>query len=433
MTNIPYVFTSQEIKFIKENFNFVDFNLWNSHVFNDLKREIREYLIDLNEQKCFYCKTKLHEGTSLIPIEHIIDKSSYPTYTFEPFNLTISCPACNTCKSTKKVVNRFIHPRNLFYPRDTDDISIVHAYFDNYDQNIRIENGIFFVGLTDKGRKTIEICKLYRCKLAEEKSQELRASIKDNEHLLLSTYVKKKDESLAEELKVQIVKILDEYKLVEYLENIISMVKKERDLSNIMEKVHSKQQIIQLVEQTTLDDLEIIYSLISKSSELELVKKIVVNKKVKTLLKGMLGQGPLNQLDFIMEIKKVLNDKTNPRYKGIIDEIKALFGGSIPDCIDELLEKIIDTGFASRCQSILKLIFQVNRNTTIRDNLVNLSDGLVERLRGELESIKDLSFSDAQINYVLLLRKIIILRSVFQNGDLIHLQKFKSSLMSIVS
>ncbi|MFP3668958.1 hypothetical protein SB717_27860 [Priestia sp. SIMBA_032] len=438
LLNIPYVFTNAEIRLIQENFNFVDFNLWNNSIFKELKRNVREYLIDLNDEKCFYCKTELNLGTSSIPIEHIIDKSNYPKYTFAPLNLTISCSNCNTCKGKTNVVNNFIHPQSIFYPIDTNNVSIVHAYLDHYEQHIRIEDGIFFVGVTDKGKKTIEVCKLYRCKLAEEKSKELRANmlqsmVKDNDYHLVSTLIKTKNQSLSSQIKVQIVQIIEQYKLVEALENILTTVRQERDLTDIVEIIHSKPEIKDLVEQTTLDDLELINSLLSKSSELEVIKKIINNRNIKTLLKNLLGKNPQGSLDFIIELKEVLNNRTNPKYREIVKEISALFEGNIPEFINEIIDQIIDTGVANKSENILNLIFKVNRNTSIRNNLISLSDGLVERLQDELKDINDLNFSDAQINYIHLLQKMLILRSVFQGRNYKYLQSFKKSLMSIVS
>lgn len=130
---------------------------------NDLKyhrMDIADYLYYINEGKCFYCKCEINKNSSKEHIEHIIDKSDYDQFTYQPKNLTLACENCNTTKSIKSVLNRDINSDCSYddYPLNSNDYKIIHAYIDIYEECIK--PGIIYEPIDNKrkGENTILMC-----------------------------------------------------------------------------------------------------------------------------------------------------------------------------------------------------------------------------------------------------------------------------------
>ncbi|OOR18833.1 HNH endonuclease [Bacillus cereus] len=145
---------------------------WDEQNLQYLKNKIKDHLIRgaRNGGYCYYCQSPVNSGTTPGDIEHIIHKSKYKLFAYEPMNLTLACDRCNTAKSNKDVlVTNLSNPYTEDdYPRDTSAFKIVHAHIDQYEQCIEIKDHIFFIGIDDanKGKRTIEICNLTRLDLA---------------------------------------------------------------------------------------------------------------------------------------------------------------------------------------------------------------------------------------------------------------------------
>ncbi len=162
---IPYKFTLAEKKIITSNFSsHLD---WEKVIFDALKIKIRDNLRPKQNNKCCYCKRELGYDIKEVDIEHIIPKSEYSDFTFEPKNLALSCPACNTKKGEKKILNRKI----VRYPVHSKNCTINHAHYDDYSKNILIHDGCVFEALTTKGSHTITVCELFRLKIVENKAK----------------------------------------------------------------------------------------------------------------------------------------------------------------------------------------------------------------------------------------------------------------------
>ncbi|NOQ27268.1 MAG: hypothetical protein GQ564_18050 [Bacteroidales bacterium] len=154
--NKPYEFLDDENVIIANNFN--THHDWTKTVFNQIKVNIITHLRNEQENKCCYCKSELGFDIKEMDIEHIIPKSEYESFTFHNKNLALSCPACNTKKSTKSVLNK----KCSCYPRSGNAFVIVHAHYDNYSTNIFIKDECVYVPRTSKGSDTIKYCELYR-------------------------------------------------------------------------------------------------------------------------------------------------------------------------------------------------------------------------------------------------------------------------------
>src|SRR5690606_19612567 len=95
----PYRFTAGESTIIANNLS--THTDWTKVVFNLIKENIIAHLRIQQDNTCCYCKYQLGFDIKQVDIEHIIPKSEYGQFTFESQNLALSCPACNTKKSTK--------------------------------------------------------------------------------------------------------------------------------------------------------------------------------------------------------------------------------------------------------------------------------------------------------------------------------------------
>lgn len=162
---VPYNYTVLEKEKIKNNFkNHSD---WSKVIFANIKENIINHLRIEQENTCCYCKFPLGFDIKQVDIEHIVPKSEYEQFTFEPKNLALSCPACNTKKSIKPVLKKSI----VKYPTNGLNFIIVHAHFDNYSDHIEIIDNCVFVAKTSKGSETITYCELFRLSAVEERTK----------------------------------------------------------------------------------------------------------------------------------------------------------------------------------------------------------------------------------------------------------------------
>lgn len=124
------------------------------------RMDIADYLYYINKGQCFYCKMEIDKNITNEHIEHIIDKGDYDQFTYQPKNLTLSCPNCNTAKSTTSVLDNPISTSCNYdeYPYESESYTIVHAYLDEYEQYIK--PGIVYEPIDgkEKGIQTIKIC-----------------------------------------------------------------------------------------------------------------------------------------------------------------------------------------------------------------------------------------------------------------------------------
>uniref|UniRef100_A6VY93 Uncharacterized protein n=1 Tax=Marinomonas sp. (strain MWYL1) TaxID=400668 RepID=A6VY93_MARMS len=162
MIENPIVFTEEQLELIEEIKNNADFssNTWScDQVTNILKPVIREHYTAVQNATCPYCQMRLNSTNGRVwDVEHIIPKATVESFMFEPLNLCVSCVDCNNAKSNKKITDSTARKR---YPRT--GYFFVHPHFDNYHDNIHVvREGLFYFPKTDKGEKTIYICKLCR-------------------------------------------------------------------------------------------------------------------------------------------------------------------------------------------------------------------------------------------------------------------------------
>lgn len=163
--NDCYSFTKIEQKTIKDlmdqGFNYRD---WGCDDLQEIRSNIRRFYRDVQRGLCPYCMKaiSLHAAGNA-HVEHILPKSLFQSFIFEPKNLCVICADCNTAKNNGNAINDdemdTCNGAAQTYPRSTKRFKIVHPHIDEYSEHI-VRTGIFYVDKTPKGHFTIGICKL---------------------------------------------------------------------------------------------------------------------------------------------------------------------------------------------------------------------------------------------------------------------------------
>lgn len=99
----------------------------------DLREKIRKFLETEQEGRCVFCEMALaRKGKH---IEHFVARHIINEYAYEPMNLFLSCPSCNSraIKNDKGIIvepgNNKVYEMNVFL--------VVHPYLHNPDDHIK--------------------------------------------------------------------------------------------------------------------------------------------------------------------------------------------------------------------------------------------------------------------------------------------------------
>lgn len=138
---------------------------WSDECYTVVRKEIKDHYKAVQKNQCPYCRQYFESNHNrLWDGEHILSKSKFPEYLFEPKNLCVSCIECNQDKSDKKVTVSDVYKS---FPDKSNNYLIVHPHFDLYRDHIQVKvsgNIRFYkpVGGSKKGKNTIEMFRLYR-------------------------------------------------------------------------------------------------------------------------------------------------------------------------------------------------------------------------------------------------------------------------------
>jgi len=102
------------------------------------RKYIREHYMKAQNYRCAYCRIDKKEAHGMVwDVEHILPKSLYPAFLFEPNNLSLVCKDCNTAKGDVEVLRK-PNKRLKNIPCDQQDYLIVHPHFDTYSDHFEI-------------------------------------------------------------------------------------------------------------------------------------------------------------------------------------------------------------------------------------------------------------------------------------------------------
>ncbi|EJN22621.1 HNH endonuclease [Pseudomonas sp. GM79] len=137
---------------------------WGDDDLEELRREIRNFYRREQKLTCAYCKEEIGViAAANAPIEHILPKSKYIQFMFEPKNLCVICADCNTYKKDREGLldPPLYRDAVRIYPLDSSRYRLFHPHFDEYDQHIKKIRYIYLPG-SNKGSYTIFACNLNR-------------------------------------------------------------------------------------------------------------------------------------------------------------------------------------------------------------------------------------------------------------------------------
>jgi uncharacterized protein (TIGR02646 family) len=133
---------------------------------SDIKKIIRNALLNESLSKCVYCETKINASNSVI--EHFYPRKKFNSKLFEWDNLFISCENCNSYKGSK-------------FPEDKEGKPLLlNPFIDEPFDHFSFTNDGLLESFTEKGQITIDVLGLnrfdlkYRRKTNLEKFEQLK-------------------------------------------------------------------------------------------------------------------------------------------------------------------------------------------------------------------------------------------------------------------
>ena len=189
----------------KANGNDYDFK-------SEIWTELKDHLAKLLHNKCAYCESKIRhvmpgDMEHYRPKSKVTDCPAHPGYywlAYEPLNLLLSCELCNRAGGK---MNRFPTQDDQWRmgPADAQVESplLLNPYVDDPHQHLAFAPPLdnkplgTIQGLTSRGEKTIEICRLYREELNEMRREAQRNTI----NLLNSAVFTRSLESVSKQLQ----------------------------------------------------------------------------------------------------------------------------------------------------------------------------------------------------------------------------------------
>lgn len=141
------------------------------------KQQLKDTLRLVQRGRCCFCRRPLADPM-VTDLEHFIEKSAYPQFSFEITNLALSCRVCNSKKNTtflrlhsslnnrasRSGGNRTTYRCPTLAPHMAPLTALpstaasyrwVHPHFDIYSDHLVIQKGWIFQWRTNKGLRTI--------------------------------------------------------------------------------------------------------------------------------------------------------------------------------------------------------------------------------------------------------------------------------------
>ncbi|SEQ55808.1 TIGR02646 family protein [Pseudomonas sp. NFACC02] len=135
----PVVFAGADLAYVVR-YDGISHQEWNrtDGPVAELRRTVRVHYLRQQGYRCAYCRMEKKENHGLTwDVEHIIPKSVYPRFLYEPLNLAMVCKECNIAKLDQDVLHRRVGPGAVF-PSRSEDYKIVHPHFDRYSDHFEM-------------------------------------------------------------------------------------------------------------------------------------------------------------------------------------------------------------------------------------------------------------------------------------------------------
>ena len=135
---------------------------WSDPAVSTFKAAAKTHYLAEQAQTCCYCRKVFPSNNMRIwDLDHILARSVFPEFMFEPRNLAISCVDCNGAKSDKDTSRQSTY---RYFPKRSASYLIVHPHFDEFDDHISVFAGYIYTPRAGsaKGKETISRCNLTR-------------------------------------------------------------------------------------------------------------------------------------------------------------------------------------------------------------------------------------------------------------------------------
>ncbi|GER15806.1 HNH endonuclease [Variovorax boronicumulans] len=131
-----------------------------------IKKHLRGHYLAEQSYRCAYCRMEKKEKHGMTwDIEHILPKSDFPQFVFEPENLAIACRECNQSKDNAQVLAIKANPLKK-YPSYSEAFLIMHPHYDRFSDHfeLAVVNGkrIFITKNLHKAKSTYIACNFFR-------------------------------------------------------------------------------------------------------------------------------------------------------------------------------------------------------------------------------------------------------------------------------
>ncbi|EIV5418963.1 HNH endonuclease [Klebsiella aerogenes] len=113
---------------------------WGDKSLDDLKRKIKNYLRQKQDECCCYCSRNIDDEFNMVlDIEHVIPKSKITSEMFQITNLAVSCKRCNMRikgEDTSFVIGAFNDFKRAGNYYQSESYKFIHPNLDDWDDNL---------------------------------------------------------------------------------------------------------------------------------------------------------------------------------------------------------------------------------------------------------------------------------------------------------
>jgi len=201
----PVLFSPEEQSIINDKRESEGFckESWSDKDLAGIKKKIKQHYLVEQNNCCYFCRRE-HTGKhgNEWTTEHLLSRSDYPEFMFEPFNLCVICWKCNQSKQDKKIIKGDFGK----YPDSSELFQIVHPHFDIYERYFPYyEPEVLYFPWGDKGAFTYLLYNLGRFsrdnKFEEFSKYDGRIGIKANQYAATLNTPGVSEEDICAELK----------------------------------------------------------------------------------------------------------------------------------------------------------------------------------------------------------------------------------------
>jgi len=102
-----------------------------------IKTKIRAFHLAAQENYCCYCRTPTVGNVDfIVDREHILPKGTFPEYTYEIWNLSVSCKRCNMSYKKERIDFIIDFPTIKTNPTNPNRYQIVHPNFECWTDHL---------------------------------------------------------------------------------------------------------------------------------------------------------------------------------------------------------------------------------------------------------------------------------------------------------